>query len=338
MSLSSKDFQAVLDTVNLIYSVDDRSALFRAVCEKLQKIIGLYSAIFIPADPAGTEAETARPYFNGYEIFDNSEGAMLIYLDYYSTLDPFVTGGWWQTRNRVARNTDLVPVSILRESEFARDFLLPYAGIFYCLGTVLASQGDTVGILGLHRLKSEGDWSDRDKEVFSLLVPHLARAMRNLDIMERNSILTDQRNGIIVIGKDGKLFYMNETAKQIVGKMPLDKIPDPGIGYGPVFFKRKRKGYRVRTVPADTRQKGKMILLERYPANPQMSVRSTRLGLSTREEEVAALVIQGYTNREIAEKLCISGWTVKDHLSEIFEKCKINRRSQLASTLLQVRQ
>ena len=57
--------------------------------------------------------------------------------------------------------------------------------------------------------------------------------------------------------------------------------------------------------------------------------KSTRPALSEREWEVVNLVGQGYRNREIADKLCISEPTVKTHLQRIFHKLDIQNRPQL---------
>lgn len=58
-----------------------------------------------------------------------------------------------------------------------------------------------------------------------------------------------------------------------------------------------------------------------------------KLGLTRREQEIAILVCQGRSNREIAENLYIAESTVKKHLSNIFEKLGIDRRDQLRSFL-----
>lgn len=57
--------------------------------------------------------------------------------------------------------------------------------------------------------------------------------------------------------------------------------------------------------------------------------KNSRPSLSAREWEVVGLVGQGYRNREIAEKLCISEPTVKTHLQRIFHKLDIQNRPQL---------
>ena len=52
--------------------------------------------------------------------------------------------------------------------------------------------------------------------------------------------------------------------------------------------------------------------------------------LSTQEHRVLALVAEGKTNKEIAEQMELSDKTVKNYLSNIFEKLQISRRSQAA--------
>ncbi len=56
--------------------------------------------------------------------------------------------------------------------------------------------------------------------------------------------------------------------------------------------------------------------------------------LSKREKEIVALTGQGYKNKEIASKLCISEPTVKTHLRRIFQKLGIKNRSQLITYAL----
>nr|WP_236630094.1 helix-turn-helix transcriptional regulator [Thermus thermamylovorans] len=52
--------------------------------------------------------------------------------------------------------------------------------------------------------------------------------------------------------------------------------------------------------------------------------------LTQREKEVAALAALGLSNEEIAKELGISVKTVKAHLSIIFQKLGVKKRSQLA--------
>lgn len=62
--------------------------------------------------------------------------------------------------------------------------------------------------------------------------------------------------------------------------------------------------------------------------------KSARPSLSEREWEVVSLVGQGFRNKEIAMKLCISEPTVKTHLQRIFHKLDIQNRPQLITFAL----
>lgn len=57
---------------------------------------------------------------------------------------------------------------------------------------------------------------------------------------------------------------------------------------------------------------------------------SRPLGLTGREVEVLRLVANGYSNRGIASKLFISEKTVKNHLTNIFQKLDVADRTQAA--------
>jgi len=59
----------------------------------------------------------------------------------------------------------------------------------------------------------------------------------------------------------------------------------------------------------------------------------TALGLSEREHEVLALVLEGLNNKRIAAQLGISVATVKTHLSNIFRKANVGSRFELARAI-----
>jgi len=63
------------------------------------------------------------------------------------------------------------------------------------------------------------------------------------------------------------------------------------------------------------------------PDGQLRTVLEERLG--DREREIVAYVIHGFTNREIAQRLCISGRTVSTHLVNIFEKLNVHSRAEL---------
>jgi DNA-binding NarL/FixJ family response regulator len=60
------------------------------------------------------------------------------------------------------------------------------------------------------------------------------------------------------------------------------------------------------------------------------SPRGNKPLLSDREKQVVQLVVQGYCNREIGQKLFISDQTVKNHLHNLFNKLGVSDRLELA--------
>ncbi|HXT16526.1 MAG TPA: LuxR C-terminal-related transcriptional regulator [Gemmatimonadaceae bacterium] len=51
--------------------------------------------------------------------------------------------------------------------------------------------------------------------------------------------------------------------------------------------------------------------------------------LCDREREIVTYVVHGFSNKEIAGRLCISGRTVSTHLVNIYEKLNVHSRAEL---------
>jgi DNA-binding CsgD family transcriptional regulator len=68
---------------------------------------------------------------------------------------------------------------------------------------------------------------------------------------------------------------------------------------------------------------------QRSPARPM-----TADLLSPREHEIARMVADGRTNKEIASVLDISSWTVSTHLRRIFAKLDVTTRAAMVARLV----
>jgi two-component system nitrate/nitrite response regulator NarL len=58
---------------------------------------------------------------------------------------------------------------------------------------------------------------------------------------------------------------------------------------------------------------------------------SNSIQLTSREREVVALISEGLSNKDIAERLHIATFTVKSHIHNILEKLALNTRLQIAA-------
>ena len=115
---------------------------------------------------------------------------------------------------------------------------------------------------------------------------------------------TDSQSGAnrIVTLRSDKRYYLKY--------LPLSATMEPDSPYYLVF---------IRELTAESE--------DRLPPAPG------QYRLSEREEVIANMASAGMTNKQIAERLCISPYTVQNHLKRIFEKTGLDSRTKLASLL-----
>jgi len=95
----------------------------------------------------------------------------------------------------------------------------------------------------------------------------------------------------------------------------LDEARDRFIALGATYF-----------VELATKAIGTTKIVARDGTRPNNTTR--------REFEIAGFVAEGLTNREIAERLVLSERTIEGHVANLFAKCNVNSRTQLATWFL----
>lgn len=74
---------------------------------------------------------------------------------------------------------------------------------------------------------------------------------------------------------------------------------------------------------------GSKLTRRRLPSGFERNSRAIEyLGISDREYEVLQLLAEGHSNKEIAERLFVSTNTIKTHLSNVYAKLEVSRRTQ----------
>lgn len=72
----------------------------------------------------------------------------------------------------------------------------------------------------------------------------------------------------------------------------------------------------------------KIVIVRSENAFQLDSLQLEKLGISKREQEVLELMAKGLSNQEIADKLFVSLNTIKTHISNLFLKLEVSRRTQ----------
>jgi DNA-binding NarL/FixJ family response regulator len=86
----------------------------------------------------------------------------------------------------------------------------------------------------------------------------------------------------------------------------------------------------ARTAAALVRKRTKALGLKAILCGPRPATRDTPAGLTTREQQVLALLAQGLPDREIARRLFISERTVHHHVSAVLAKTGAASRTAAA--------
>jgi DNA-binding CsgD family transcriptional regulator len=168
-----------------------------------------------------------------------------------------------------------------------------------------------------------------------------------LDILSRRS-----NPGIIILNNEGRLVFINNEALDMIGNPSaiLENLKDIGqelqthkniseIKNRPLIFKHLEKTFSARAFPIGVSEKGKMthllFLLERLTEKREINFEKVRskYKLTKKEIEIVKLLSQGYSNKDIAQSLCISEYTVKDHIKKIMEKMDCSSRGEIIALL-----
>jgi DNA-binding NarL/FixJ family response regulator len=77
-------------------------------------------------------------------------------------------------------------------------------------------------------------------------------------------------------------------------------------------------------------QQATTLFPRQEPHSPHRVAKKTFGGLTEREREVAALIAQGKSNREIADLLAVSSRTIEAHVRNVLVKLGLTSRAQIA--------
>ncbi|HEX7797350.1 MAG TPA: LuxR C-terminal-related transcriptional regulator [Vicinamibacterales bacterium] len=156
-------------------------------------------------------------------MFGMTERLANPYNNHYSRLNIWrERGRHLYQAGRVVFDPEMCPRPTLKRSEFYNDYLIPNFGTSHSMAGVLARQNDTaLTLTGLRQDRKEG-WQESDRPIVSVLLPHVARALKTqerLQILEAGETALNALNmGIIFLGADRRIVFCNDAAQRIVAQ------------------------------------------------------------------------------------------------------------------------
>jgi DNA-binding CsgD family transcriptional regulator len=187
--------------------------------------------------------------------------------------------------------------------------------------------GPPTRVIGLALNRRRPDFSEHERALLNLLRPHLALAYHL--VQERASLrdrlaaidrgLAAVTEGLILLTPQHEIDYASPKAIEFLGPHAGSRLPGPlksWLERGP-DQPLALDGLTFRFV-SDAGLG--VLVLSRAASHPGVT-------LTPREMEVLASVADGFTDRQVAERLKLSERTVQRHVANIFEKLDVHTRT-----------
>lgn len=206
-------------------------------------------------------------------------------------------------------------------------------------------------------------WTEPEVRRFEVLRPLLAQLLESAAAAEIHAAARRRLESaaeaastpILLVRPSGAVLYSNRAAAALLSaRGPLVVLPEDGretslatwiarLGAGAAAGEKLRATFAdgraleasVARFADDEEDDVAVLTLRVQSALSLQDVRerlATR-GVSGREAEVVGAVLEGLRNAEIARRLFITEWTVKDHLKHVFSKLGVSSRSGLLKAL-----
>lgn len=238
-----------------------------------------------------------------------------------------------------------------------RHEIMPEAGLAGEMRVALRTGQTLWGALVLVREPGRRRFTDAEASQAGGLTTTLARAVRRLPVSEPVTTYGAPSPGVILIDGDGAVEAISPEAHAWLARIAPPRADLRGAVLPPVVWQvaiAARRALREPAAPEPTCRvralEGDWLVLhasaiDRDPAGRVAVVLhagdpgvlrpalTAWYGLSEREQEVVALVLDGRSTRDVAAALGLSRHTVHDHLKAIFRKVGVSGRHELVAAL-----
>ncbi len=340
----------------MLGEADHLDTLIDASLSSLTDMVGGHVAVFIAA-PFDMTPDTTTLVFAGVPP---EKKALFVSKYFYD----HTFSQWYEVQKQrgwpsaVFGHRELIAGSAYTSHPCYREFFAP-VGVHYALAITVGRRRSQHGLVGLFRSKVDGDFSTLDiakaRGLAGLIETNLDRVLaRSAATSLTADILCElcEDAGYLLIDSGMRIVSSNPAARSIMASLGLTASPADGPDVVPGLLrdrlrddqaaltrgtkcrwrvKLSRAASFVTILAVGVRRGGDLWYLVRLlPDSPLISARDdfAEVGLSTREIDVLDCLSQGCSNREIAERIGVSVYTVQSHLQSIFRKLAVRSRTE----------
>lgn len=234
---------------------------------------------------------------------------------------------------------------------------------FHLCKSIMATHDRTSSLsIGIHRhAPFDLPWKRRDLRLFEFIRPILIQTIRNIALNKQAAYhndlidaLTRTSTPIALVDQGKRLVSANEPFRNLLSinlgqalpdmlqellQSELDNCTEFSPSSPPdetTYYQHATGPFKLTANLINSQGQPASYLLRLKPADDAYSKVDLYLRtaeISQREMEITRLVWDGFVNQEIAERLGISLFTVKNHMRKIHQKLEVNTREQLAALL-----
>ncbi len=332
------------------YAGLDSAALRREVVRCLRALAGVDAAFVATVDPATllfTSATSEEPLIQASPVFlANELGGRDVnrFTDLAAAADPV------RTLDQATRGD--------RDSSPRHAAIMRPLGLGDELRVALRTRHSCWGVMCLHREAGATGFSARDRDIVAKIAPHVAEGLRRALLTEA---ATEPHpalgHGVVILAADGAVTSVNDAAERWLAQIPEDdwpsscQLPMPLLAAAAVVadagvdLDHPAASVRLRTARGDwlsvhaSRLHGgggrsTVLILEEPGPGELVSLILDNHGVTGAQARVVALVLRGYSTKQIVSKLAISQYTVQEHLKAVFDKLGVRSRQELAAALM----
>jgi DNA-binding CsgD family transcriptional regulator len=339
--------RAELEIVRVCHAGLDRIGLRQQLLVSLRRLLPVEAVFLATADPETllfTDAYAEEPLDTATALFMENEFGR-VDVNKFTTL---------ATSRRQVASLDQVTRNDRLTSPRYRDIMRPLS-LGDELRAALIVDHQCWGFLCLHREDHHRGFTASEAALITRISPHLAAGLRQAVLLHGRNTPDRSAPGVVVLSDDLSPVAMTAEAEHLLSLVegPAAPLPVPVHAVAAALLALEQGGTSIRppTARVPTRagpllklhasrlpgppSEGRIaVVVETAEASAAASLLLSAHGLTSREAEVARLVLRGASTRAIADTLHISVHTVQDHLKAVFTKVGVRSRRDLVGQLM----